>query len=204
MKQTPVPASNENNNEMDEDVQDELDAMRDYKETLERESLYEEECDRTLYIQGVNKAISSIQKVRLKESRDTERIKERNRRAKEQESEKKRLRMQMALQPVRFMTPREREKYLHEKQRKMDAKNGKIPSDESGKPLLKVTIKNPAARPVKGRAYTPKEIPIICGKLTGVLLTNGRSVESIVSASKLGLRNSKGKEAQRVRSGRTR
>ena len=172
--QTPVPASNENNNEMDEDVQDELDAMRDYKETLERESLYEEECDRTLYIQGVNKAISSIQKVRLKESRDTERIKERNRRAKEQESEKKRLRMQMALQPVRFMTPREREKYLHEKQRKMDAKNGKIPSDESGKPLLKVTMKNPAARPVKGRAYTPKEIPIICGKLTGVLLTNGR------------------------------
>jgi hypothetical protein len=82
--QTPVPASNENNNEMDEDVQDELDAMRDYKETLERESLYEEECDRTLYIQGVNKAISSIQKVRLKESRDTDRIKERNRRAKEQ------------------------------------------------------------------------------------------------------------------------
>ena len=73
---------------MDEDVQDELDAMRDYKETLERESLYEEECDRTLYIQGVNKAISSIQKVRLKESRDTERIKERNRRAKSKKARK--------------------------------------------------------------------------------------------------------------------
>ena len=62
---------------MDEDTQDDLDAIRDYKETLERESGYEEDCDQQMYIQGVNKAISSVKKARLKEFRDTKRIQER-------------------------------------------------------------------------------------------------------------------------------
>jgi hypothetical protein len=172
--QTPVP---EHDNEMDEDAQDEFDAMRDHKETLERESRYEEEGDHTMYIQGVNKAISSVQKAKLKEYRDSERIKERTRRAKEHESEKKRLRMQMALQPIRFMTPREREKYLYEKQLKLDAKNGKLPSAELSNPLV-VTMKKSAeavaGKEMKGIPYEPKEIPVICGKLTGVLKKNGR------------------------------
>ena len=33
-------------------------------------------------------------------------------------------------------------------------------------------MKKPAE--VSGRAYTPEEIPIICGKLTGMMMTNGR------------------------------
>ena len=169
--QSSVPAPNENNNEMDEDTQDDLDAIRDYKETLERESGYEEDCDQQMYIQGVNKAIYSVKKARLKEFRDTKRIQERNRRSKEYEDEKNRLRMQMTLQPIRFMTSREREKLRREKQLKIDEKNGKSPST-LGKSLA-VTMKKPPAE-VSGRAYTPEEIPIICGKLTGMMMTNGR------------------------------